>query len=66
VIEREFLVATLRCAKLRVALLGAELDTIGIALRRDLMTPEAAIGALDDLDAWPFLLPEIKRETSER
>jgi len=63
-IERDVLLGSLRCAKLRIALLGTEIDTLGIALKRDLITTEAAITALDELDAWPFLIPEIERENS--
>ena len=61
VIEREYLIASVRCAKLRVALLANELDVIGTALKQELMSPEAALVALDDVDAWPFLAPEIGR-----
>jgi hypothetical protein len=61
-IDRDVLLAGMRCAKLRIALLGTEIDTLGVALKRDLITIDAAITALDELDAWPFLIPEIERE----
>jgi hypothetical protein len=58
-IEREYLIASLRCAKLRISLLGNELDTIGVALKYQVITPDAAIAAINDLGVWTFLLPEI-------
>lgn len=64
-IEREFLISSLRCAKLRVALLSNEIDTIGVALKHRLMSPDEAIAAIDDLEAWPFLAPQIEGTSSQ-
>lgn len=43
----QFMLAALRCAKMRVSLIGLELDEIGISLRGGLISPEFAVSWLD-------------------
>ena len=47
--QREHLIAALRCASLRQALLKAEIDSIGCALRGDLITVTCALEWLHEL-----------------
>jgi hypothetical protein len=55
---RDFLLSALRCGSLRARLLANELNTIGVALKGQMMSPEDAIEAINDLDAWT-LIPEL-------
>jgi hypothetical protein len=48
--RNEFLLAELRCAALRARLWQIDIDSIGIALRGSLVTPEQAIEMLADRD----------------
>jgi hypothetical protein len=52
---REFLVAAIRCGRLRAQLLQNELDEIGVALKADLVSSEAAIYWLDEVGGLPFV-----------
>jgi hypothetical protein len=48
--RNEFLLAELRCARLRARLWQLDIDAVGIALRGSLVTPEQAIEMLADRD----------------
>jgi hypothetical protein len=54
--HREYLLAALRAASLRVKLMDADLTTVGVALKGDLIHPDMAMKWLKDLDLL-FLLP---------
>ena len=56
---RDFLVAALRCARCRALLLANEIDAVGVAVSRELVTLNAAYEWLTEIGAWPFLHPEI-------
>jgi hypothetical protein len=47
----EYLLAELRCASLRVRLLQADIDAVGVALKGNLITPDQALEMLQDCDA---------------
>ena len=53
--RKDFLLAAIRCARLRVQLLATELDEIGIALRYDMISPEGAVSWLFYSGADTFL-----------
>ena len=55
----EYLLGAMRCARLRASLLINEIDTIGCALKNELVTPDVALVWLEDAGAYPFLTPEI-------
>ena len=46
-----YLLAELRCASLRVQLLQADIDAVGLALKGGLITPDQALELLHDCDA---------------
>jgi hypothetical protein len=46
--HREWLLAALRAATLRAKAMAADLDTIGIALRGNLIGPETAVKWIND------------------
>jgi len=48
--HREFLLSALRAASLRVKVMDADLTSIGIALRANLIGPEVAVKWLHDAD----------------
>jgi hypothetical protein len=52
--RKTFLLSQLRCASLRCRLWAADLDSIGVALKGDWISPEEAIALLDS-DACAFL-----------
>jgi hypothetical protein len=56
---RTFLVAALRCARCRALLLANEIDAVGVAVSRELVSLGAAYEWLTEIGAWPFLHPEI-------
>jgi hypothetical protein len=56
---REFLLAALRCGRLRVLLLANEIDSLGVALKSEMVSVGTAFEWLSDIGAWPFLHPEI-------
>jgi hypothetical protein len=57
--ERDYVLAAMRVGRLRVTLLGTEIDTVGVALKNNLITIEDAIYWLDEIGALHFLAPEI-------
>jgi hypothetical protein len=62
--SREMLLAALRCARLRALLVANELAAVGIAVSRDLVPVEIAYEWIDDINAWPFLAPEVGKATA--
>ena len=60
----EYLLSAMRCARLRASLLINEIDTIGCALKHELVTPDVALDWLGDAGVFPFLAPEIGREAA--
>ena len=57
--KRDFLMAALRCARLRVQLLSFEMDEVGLALKFDMCSPEVAVGWLDQIGALQFVNPDV-------
>jgi hypothetical protein len=55
--ESEFLLACLRAASLRAKLIATELDSIGVALRHNLVSHDGAIEWLRDIDLLDHVLP---------
>jgi hypothetical protein len=59
--DREFVLAQLRCASLRVRLLLIEVDTLGLGVRAGFIPPENAIEMLDDMGALDLVgLPPME------
>jgi hypothetical protein len=56
VTRTEYLIAALRCARLRVQLLQNEIDEIGVALRFKLISFDGAITWLREIDADRYVL----------
>lgn len=63
-IPAEYLLGAMRCARLRASLVINEIDTIGCALKNELVTPDVALDWLGDAGAYPFLAPEIEYEAA--
>lgn len=57
--KAEFLLAGLRCARLRVQSLQAEIDEVGLALKHNMISPELAVAWLHEIGALQYLNPEI-------
>jgi hypothetical protein len=55
----ETMLAALRCARIRIQLLSLEVDEVGLALKHRLVSPEVAVGWLDDIGALQYVNPEI-------
>ena len=55
--QSEFLLTCLRAASLRAKLIATELDSIGVALRHNLLSQDGAIEWLRDLDLLDHVLP---------
>jgi hypothetical protein len=51
----DYLLAELRCAALRLRILQADLEAIGIALKSGLVTPNQALALLHDVDALRYV-----------
>ena len=64
--KRDFLITALRCARLRVTLLGYEMDEVGIALKFNIVSPETAVGWLHEMGALQFVNPDVWRETEQQ
>ena len=62
---REFLLAALRCGRLRVLLLANEIDALGVALKSEMVPLSAAFEWLSDIGAWPFLHPEVSEGSGQ-
>jgi len=54
--DTEFLLCALRAATLRAKLAAVELDTIGISLRKGLVSCEGALAWLHDLNLFDHVL----------
>ena len=55
--QSEFLLACLRAASLRARLIATELDSVGVALRRNLVSHDGAVEWLRDLNLLDHVLP---------
>jgi hypothetical protein len=53
----EFLIALLRAARVRAQLAVLEIDSIGMAVKENLIDTETALAWLDDVHALRFLTP---------
>jgi hypothetical protein len=53
--KRALLLAAVRCARARVQLLQLELDEVGLALRFNMVAPDAAVAWLHDTGALPYV-----------
>jgi hypothetical protein len=56
VARTEYLIAALRCARLRVQLLQNEIDEIGVALRFKLISFDGAVAWLREIGADRYVL----------
>jgi hypothetical protein len=54
--KTEYLLAALRCARLRIQLLANEVDEVGVALRYGIVTADGAMSWLREIGADTFLL----------
>ena len=54
---RRYVLAELRCARVRALMLVKEIEAIGVALRHNVIFPEMALIWLADANALDFLLP---------
>ena len=59
--RRDYLLAELRCASLRVRLWQADIDAVGMALKAGLVEPEQALELLHECDCLQLISP---KETS--
>jgi hypothetical protein len=55
--QSEFLLACLRAASLRTRLIATELDSVGVALRHNLVSHDGAVEWLSDLNLLDHVLP---------
>ncbi len=55
----ETLTAALRCARTRIQLLLLECDEVGLALKYRMVSPEVAVGWMDEIGALQYVNPEI-------
>ena len=55
--QLEFLLACLRAASLRARLIATELDSVGVALRHNLVSHDGAVEWLRDLNLLDHVLP---------
>jgi hypothetical protein len=64
--DTEFLLSAIRAATLRARLAATEFDSIGIALRRGLVSPDEAVAWLSDLNLLDHVLcrPEKINESN--
>jgi hypothetical protein len=54
--DSEYVLSALRCATLRARVAAAELDTIGMALRRNLVSVEDALAWLHDANLFDHVI----------
>jgi hypothetical protein len=54
---REYLLAELRCASLRARLAQADIESVGIALRDNIITEDQAIDILSECDCLQYIEP---------
>lgn len=63
--DSEILLALMRCANIRLKLMQTELDEVGVSLRYGVISPDAAIAWLKEIDAAQFcLLPPALEATA--
>ena len=55
--QSKFLLTCLRAASLRAKLIATELDSVGVALRHNLVSHDGAVEWLCDLDLLDHVLP---------
>ena len=55
--QSEFLLICLRAASLRARLIATELDSVGVALRHNLVSHDGAVEWLSDLNLLDHVLP---------
>jgi hypothetical protein len=53
--HKEYLLAELRCARLRAQLIVADIDAIGLALKAGMVTPEQALAHMNDTGLLRYL-----------
>jgi hypothetical protein len=53
--DAEQLLAALRCASLRIKLLGCEVDEVGVSLKHGVITAAGALAWLRQIDGLGFL-----------
>ncbi len=60
--QKEFLLNTLRAASLRAKMWSIEFETVGTALRADMVTPDQALQMIKDMGGmdWICVLPDKK------
>ena len=61
----DYLLQELRCASIRARLWAGDIDAVGLALKASLVTPEQAIGMLEDCPALQFVAPEAPPTPAE-
>ena len=54
--DSEYVLSALRCATLRARIAAAELDTIGLALRRNIISVEGALAWLHDANLFDHVI----------
>ena len=59
---REYMLAELRCARTRAKMLVNEIETIGVALKGEVIDSETAIQWLKDANALKFLIERPKED----
>lgn len=60
----DYLLAAMRCARLRLQLLQNELDQIGIAMKTGMVSDENALVWLSEVGLLQFIDINIKKETA--
>jgi hypothetical protein len=55
----ELVLVALRCARVRFQLMALECDEVGLALKYKMVSPEVAVGWLDEIGALQYVNPEI-------
>jgi hypothetical protein len=65
VARTEYLIAALRCARLRVQLLQNEIDEIGVALRFKLISFDGAVAWLREIGADRYVLLSLALEENK-
>ena len=62
--HRDYLIAELRCAALRAQLVYADIESVGLALKYNIVTPEQAVALLWDVGANDYLGIEPPKNTT--
>ena len=70
--HKDFMLSALRAASLRAKMIEMDLNTVGVALKADMVTPLESvdwlrqIGALDFVGKIPAAIEEIAADTTSR